>query len=765
MRTLNPIHRRRGLFGLAGQKGGRNLILGCALLGAAIVSAAAGERITLDKLLLQGRYGAAGYGGVKWRASGKYLRWTGARDGRPGRDLEEIDPETGKGTLFLPSQRLIPGRDSGLLSVERYVLNRRESRLLIYTNSKRVWRQNTRGDYWVLDLTSGELRKLGGDAPPSTLMFAEFGPDGRRVAYVRAHNLYVEDAVTGKITPLTQDGSEHVINGTFDWVYEEELSLRKGFQWSPDGSRIAFWQLNTEGVGVFYLINNTAGLYPKLIPIPYPKSGTRNSAARIGVVPAEGGKPVWIRLPGDPREHYPARLMWFPDGKRLLIQYLNRRQNTNAIYVADATTGQARKLTEDVDPAWTEVCDDWQWLEDGKAFLWKSERDGWARLYRIDARTGKWRRITRGDYDVIKTVRVDEKAGWIYFIASPDNPTERYLYRVRCRGGQAQRVTPKNQRGTHSYNISPDGRWAFHTWSTFDMPPKTELIELPAHRTVRTLVENKSLQKRLAELEPKLETGFFRVETEPGVKLDGWYIRPAQRRPGAKYPALFHVYGEPAGQTVLNRWGGRNAMWHRMLAQEGYVVLSVDNRGTPAPRGREWRKCIYGKMGVLASRDQARAVRAILHKWPWLDRDRIAVWGWSGGGSMTLNAMFRYPDLYKTGMAVAPVPNMRLYDTIYQERYMGLPDDNPEGYRLGSPITFAKNLRGDLLLVHGTGDDNVHYQGMEALINELIAWNKPFTMMAYPGRSHSIYEGPNTRRHLFGLLTRFLEEHCPPGPR
>jgi dipeptidyl-peptidase-4 len=328
--------------------------------------------------------------------------------------------------------------------------------------------------------------------------------------------------------------------------------------------------------------------------------------------------------------------------------------------------------------------------------------------------------------------------------------------------GQPQRLSPADQVGTHSYQISHDARWAFHTFSTFDSPPRIDLVRLPSHDRVRTLVDNRQLRDRVEALDHG-EVKFFSVDNGSGIPLDGWQMRPPDFDREKEYPALFFVYGEPAGTTVNDSWGGSRYLWHLMLTQKGYLVVSVDNQGTPAPKGREWRKCIYGQIGILASADQAGAVRT-LGALDYVDASRIGIWGWSGGGSMSLNAIFRYPDLYHTAMSVAPVPDQRLYDTIYQERYMGLPKENVDGYRLGSPITFAGQLEGNLLLIHGTGDDNVHYQGSERLVNALIEANRQFTFMPYPNRSHGIYEGRNTTLHLYTLLTRYLLEHLPPGP-
>jgi dipeptidyl-peptidase-4 len=365
---------------------------------------------------------------------------------------------------------------------------------------------------------------------------------------------------------------------------------------------------------------------------------------------------------------------------------------------------------------------------------------------------------------VIEIVEIDVPGGWLYFSASPDDPTRRFLFRSRLDGsGAPERLTPAGAAGTHSYQMAPGGGWAIRTHSAFEEPPVIDLVRLPAHESVRVLEQNARLRETYEAL-ARTPVEFLRVDVGDGVALDAWCMRPPDFDPARRWPVLFFVYGEPAGQTVLDRWGGANYLWHLMLTQRGYVVMSVDNRGTPAPRGREWRKCIYGQIGLLASSDQAEAVRALERRFAWVDPARTAIWGWSGGGSMTLHALLRHPEVYEAGMAVAPVPDQRLYDTIYQERYLGLPDENPDAYRVGSALSFADSLAGDLLLVHGTGDDNVHYQGTEKLVDALVAANKPFQLMVYPNRTHAIREGKNTRRHLFELLTRYLEEHVSPGP-
>jgi dipeptidyl-peptidase-4 len=721
-------------------------------------------KLSLDRIFNSDYLSADFAPPVRWTPDGQAYYSYDRRPDAKGPDLARVDPVTGAKTVLVRSEQLVPPGDSAPLRLANFRLSDDGRKLLIYTNTARVWRLNTRGDYWVLDLESGKLRRLGGpSAKPSTLMFAKFSPQGDRVAYVRENNLYVERLSDGRITALTKDGSRTTINGTFDWVYEEEFDDRDGFRWSPDGARIAYWQLDATGVRNFLLINDTDSLYSFTTPVQYPKAGTTNSAVRVGVVSATGGPTRWMQLPGDPRNIYLARMEWAGNSSQVMMQHLNRLQDTLTILLGDAKTGKTFPLFLDRDSAWVDVVNDWGWLSGGRSFLWVSERDGWRHAWTISRDGRDLRLVTPGDYDIDNVVSVDTTGGWLYFRASPDNPTQRYLYRARLDGGAApERLSPAGQSGVHNYNVAPGARYAVHTYSNFTTPPVSELVRLPSHEVIRTLTDNAELKHRYTLLK-KGPVKFFRVDAGNGVSLDGVVMYPADFDSTRKYPVLFSVYGEPAAQTAMDSWGA-NDPWHLMLTQMGYAVISMDNRGTPSLRGRTWRKAVYRKIGVYATEDQAGAARAI-GRWPWVDSTRLGVWGWSGGGSMTLNMMFRAPEVYRTGMAVAPVPDVHLYDTIYQERYMGLPEQNEEDYRQSSPLTFADRLRGSLLVVHGTGDDNVHYQGTERLINALVAANKPFSMMAYPNRTHGIYEGEGTTLHLFTMLTNYLVDHLPAGGR
>jgi dipeptidyl-peptidase-4 len=473
---------------------------------------------------------------------------------RSGRMLDS----SGRREVLVPVARLVPPGSTAPLEIADYSWSPDGQQLLVFTDTRRVWRTNSRGDYWVLDLGTSALRKLGKGAPPSTLMFAKFSPDGRRVGYVRENNLYIEDLADGSVTQLTRDGSKTLVNGTFDWVYEEELGLRDGWRFSPDGRSVAFWQVDASGVKEFTLVNNTAALYPTLTTFPYPKAGETNSAVRVGVVSAEGGDVRWMDVPGDPRNQYLARMDWAASSTEIVLQRLNRLQNTLDVMIGDAATGRVRAILTERDEAWVDVGDDFRWLAKGQGFTWLSERDGWKRVYTFGRSGGELSAVTPAGTDVIQVQEVDERGGFVYYVASPDNPTQKYLFRARLDGrGQPERLTPASEPGTHSYQVSPDGRWAFHTYSRFDDPPVTDLVRLPEHTRVRMLAANTRLREKVAALKRR-PTEFFRVDIGEGVTLDGWCIKPPDMQPGRRYPLLVHVYGEPAGQTVLDRWGGNN---------------------------------------------------------------------------------------------------------------------------------------------------------------------------------------------------------------
>jgi dipeptidyl-peptidase 4 len=719
------------------------------------------------------------FGPARWLQEGEaYVTVEPSAAAKDASDIVRYETASGKREVLVSATQLTPAGAKTPLKIEDYSWSTDMNRLLVFTNSTRVWRQATQGDFWVLDRQTHELKKLGGNVPPSSLQFAKFSPDGTRVAYVHDRNIYSEDLKTGQIIQLTHDGSDTVINGTSDWVYEEEFDIRDAFRWSPDSRHIAYWQFDDKGVKDYPLEYDSGGphrvvtgipypqygVYPTIQHYGYPEAGTTNPAAHVGVVNADGGATRWMNAPGDPREHYIARMEWTSNSDDVVMEHLNRLQNTNDVLLAKAATGAVRQLYHEQDPAWLDVIDELRWVHDGKDLLWETEKDGWRHAYLISMETGEARLVTHGDFDVMRVEGVDKSEEWLYFIASPASAIDSYLYRTRLDGtGIAERVTPAGEPATHTYQMAPDCGWAFHTVTTFDRPPATDLVRLPNHSPARILEDNHELQSKVQDFVPS-PAEFLQLDIGGGITVDAWMIKPAGFDPGKKYPLLVYVYGEPAGQTTRRLWYDDETLFHRALANQGYLVASFDNHGTPAPKGRAWRKAVYGSVGVLSSKDQAAALQTLERTRPYVDASRVAVWGWSGGGTNTLNLMFRSPDLYKVGMAVAPVPDQRLYDSIYQERYMGLPQQNSDGYHSSSAINFADGLRGHLLIVHGSGDDNVHFQGTELLVNRLIELGKEFDFMVYPGRTHSISEGPGTTLHIHTLLARYLQEHLPAGP-
>lgn len=705
--------------------------------------------------------------GINWAKDGKsYYRVDGDKI------VQTVFPDQ-TDVVVAGNTELTPKGGNKALKVRNFIFSEDGNKMLIYTNTVKVWRYDTRGDYWVLDLKSKQLTQLGKSLPVSSLMFAKFNKDGSKVAYVSEYNLYVEDVASSKIKALTKDGNRKNINGTFDWAYEEEFACRDGFRWSPDGKQIAYWQIDARSTKDYLMIDNISDVYAKVIPVEYPSAGKPPSPYKIGIVNISNAKTKWMDIPTDKvLQTYVTRLEWTTKGDEVILQHLNRKQNVSNIMLCNVKSGKSRSIYEEKDNAWIDIqCSwdsdydygGWDWFNGGKEFLWSSEKDGWRHLYRMGIDGSGETLITVGDYDVMDICAIDEPTGYVYFMASPDNATQKYLYRTKLDGkGSAERLSPSNQVGTHSYELSPTGAFAFHTFTNHYTPFTREIVSLPSHKPIKGDIVEKAIAKADKS---KAKAEFLTITTEEGITMDAWMVKPKNFDSSKKYPIVFYVYTEPAGQNVKDVYGtGNNGNYRGDMSADGYIYMSIDNRGTPVPKGREWRKSIYRKIGIVNIRDQALAAKKILEL-PYVDTSRVAVWGWSGGGSATLNLMFQYPEIYKTGIAVAAVANQLTYDNIYQERFMGIPQENKEDFINGSPMTYAKNLRGNLLYIHGTGDDNVHYNNAEMLINELVKYNKQFQLMSYPNRSHSISEGEGTRLHLTTLFTEYLKQHCPPGGR
>ena len=661
----------------------------------------------------------------------------------------------------------------------------RKDKLLIFTNTVKVWRYETRGDYWVYDFNTRKATKIGATMPESSLMFAKFSPDGSSVAYVSKENsssdkirnsstsvnIYIEDLKTNSVKQLTSsNGTKKLINGTFDWVYEEEFGCRDGFLFNDSGTKIAFWQIDANQVRDFFMINNTDSIYSYTIPVEYPKVGEDLSPARIGVIDLATDKISWIKIPGESNKFYLPRMTWLPNKDELMIQQLNRKQNHSKIFIADSESGQSRLLMEETDDAWVDLRSSWpyqvkagwKFINNGKEFLYTTEKDGWSHIYRFNIKNKKEYLVTKGSYDVVRPLAYDEQNKEVYFIASPENPTERYLYKTSVKGnGKLQRVTPLNLEGSHNYQISTKAKYAFHSFSNYYTKPMQAVISLPSHDFIYK--EQNMVSKFDSRKKKDHPLEFFEITTVDNVTMEGWIVKPKNLDVNKKYPVLFYFYSEPAGQTGVNRYGaGNNGLYDGNLSEDGYVYVTFDGRGTPSPKGRAWRKAIYRNIGRINVRDMAMGAKAVFEKYDFIDTTRVAVHGWSGGGTATLNCLFQYPEIFHTGIAVAAVANQLTYDNIYQERYMGDPKETYQDYVDGSPIKYAKNLKGNLLYIHGTGDDNVHYQNAEMLANELIKHKKVFYMLSYPNRSHGIRED-NAYPHVRLMFTDFLRKNCPPG--
>ncbi len=679
-----------------------------------------------------------------WMRDGRHYTLTEPADGG-GTNLFRVDARTGNRELLVGPRDLVPPGGDAPITIDRYDFSNDERVLLILTDMERIWRRSFRGTHYVLDLASRRLTPVSRDPAPQ--LAAKLSPSGRAVGFVRDHDLYVTDLASGVETRLTSDGGADVLNGVADWVYEEELSLWDAFRFSPDGARLAFWRFDQSPIGEFYLLDETQ-LYPAPIPVRYPKAGVANSRVGIGVAEIATGEIVWLDL-GRDEDMYVAE-MGFTESD-LWLTRLNRHQNRLDVLLADPHTGTARVILTETDSAWVDATTP-LWLDGGERFVFQSARDGWNHLY-LFGRDGRLQRqVTSGRWDVTGVLGVDEERKVVYFTGSLDGPLHRPLYRVGLDGGSPRRLSAAS--GWHSAVFDPTYATYVHTESAAHRPP-VQTLRRADGTALRTLGDNATLVAALAALDLR-PPEFVTVPAADGTALNAYVIKPRDFDSTRAYPLLLYVYGGPGSQTVTDAWGGARYLWHQMLANDGVLVASVDNRGTGA-RGRRFEKQTYLRLGQLESDDQIAAARHF-GALPYVDAERIGIWGWSYGGYMTLLALFRGHDVFAAGVAVAPVTDWRLYDTIYTERFMRTPQENPDGYDRGAPLAYADQLAGHLLVVHGTGDDNVHAQNTVQLVDRLENAGKQFDMRIYPNKAHSI-AGDRTRVNLYGMFTAWIHEH------
>jgi dipeptidyl-peptidase-4 len=660
-------------------------------------------------------------------------------------NLYRVDPASGSRTVLLRGGDLIPAGMRDPIDIESYQFSKDDTRLLIFTNSARVWRQRTKGTYYVWDFT--DKRLLPVSTKPGYQMFAKLSPDGRQVAFARDNNIFVTDLATGMESPVTSDGGENVINGTTDWAYEEELDLRDAFRWSPDGQRIAFWRFDQTAVRPFYLLDADS-LYPTLVPVRYPKAGTPNSNVRIGVAELATHRTTWIDLGAD-ADIYVSAMDFADSPAEIWLTRLNRHQNRMDLLLADARSGGSRVIMTDSDSAWVEYTHQPLWFDGGKQFLLESDRDGYTHLYLFTRAGALVRRVTPGDWDVVSVQGVDEKARVVYFTGAIDSPLTRSFLRIGLDGKGLSRIS--TEPGIHNVELDHTCRWYVDTYSRAGGPP-VQVLRGADGAAVRTIADNHVLVGKIAALKFAPQE-FLKVRAPDGTMLNASLIKPPDFDPAKRYPLLMWVYGGPGSQTVLDAWGGPYYLWFQKLARDGYLVASVDNRGTGA-RGAKFKRTVYLHLGRNESADQIAAAR-YFGALPYVDPTRIGLWGWSYGGYVASRTLFVGGGVFKAAIAVAPVADWRFYDTIYTERYMLTPAENPDGYDEGSSMAYADSLKGRFLLVHGTGDDNVHFQNTIRMVQRLERANKQFDMRIYPNKTHSI-AGGNTSENVFGLLTDWL---------
>ncbi len=722
--------------------------------------------LTLQDIHFSRKFSGQGFQGGRWAGEGPVV-WYIERD-KGATHLVSYNLETDARARLIDGTKLDASDVGRLIRIENYAYSEDGTKALLYTDSERVWRQNTKGYYYVYDLKKETLTPIA-DRDKGFQMFAKFNPAADKVAFVRDRNLFVVDLVTMTETALTDDGSDGaIINGTFDWVYEEEFGLRDGFRWSPDGQKIAFFKLDESGTRDFFM-TELRGQYPEPVSFRYPKAGEVNSEVQVGVIDLKTGGTEFIDTDtwnegGDTYE-YLARMDWMPtpDGHRPWIFRLNRDQNDLDFISYDDSV---QVLINEKEATWINVEDDkLTFLDDGKHFVWQSETSGYNHLYLHKNNGDLVTPITSGQWDVTAFHGIDEETGTAYFTAAIDSPLERHLYSIQIdmqtdAGATASPPVKITQApGTHTINMSSDLRYYIDTYSSVTTPPVVSLHSADG-RKIKTLEGNEKLIDTLVEYElPAPE--FMTVPGADGTPLNAWMIKPSDFDSNKEYPLLMYVYGGPGSQTVRNNWGGSRYLWHAYLAEElGVVVASVDNRGTGA-RGKAFKSVTYKNLGQLEAEDQIAAAQHF-GQMPYIDAGRMGIWGWSYGGYMTLMGMLYGdgPDTFKLGVSVAPVTDWRLYDTIYTERYMSTPQKNEAGYKKGAPLTYADRLQDHqkLLIIHGDFDDNVHFQNTVQMVDALQRANKQFGMMMYPGRNHGIFGG-STRLNLFKKATEYIKAH------
>ena len=607
---------------------------------------------------------------------------------------------------------------------------------------------------WFHDVTTGERRAWKSDGK----QLVQKDPDHL------VHGGLRLEARRDKIVAVDQSNQQETVlissSGGRDVAYRDPV-------WSPDGARVLFIEADYTDVKQRSVLVPGDPSYPEVQQHRFARVGGSIEKLRIGVVDADGKNLKWLPVECPEEGIYLGQVEWAGNSDEVLVEKFSRFRDKRDFLLV-TVGGSVTTIYSETNDAWVEASQGWNsglvWLQGGKEFVVISEKDGWRHARRYSRDGKELALLTPGDYDIIDRAVIDETRGWYYFYASPEDGTQKYLYRVALDGsGIMQRITPENQPGTHGYVFSPDAKWAVHTYSTLNEPPAHELIEVETHRVVRLLEDNHVIRERMKSIACQ-PVEFLKLDIGEGIVFDAWMLKPHDFDASKKYPLFIYVYGEPHAQTVLNEWGAAQIDFHRLVAEMGYVVVSIDNRGTPAPKGAAWRRAIFGSLGPLSTEEQEAGLKALATQCSFIDLGRVGIWGWSGGGSNTLNAMFRKPDSYHVGIAVVPKPQPHLYNAWFQEIFMRTREVNAEGYERSAPINFAEGLKGKLLIMTGSGETNTHIQIIEGLVDRLIKLGKPFDYMVYPNRDHGLREGDGTMVHVRMHILRYLLENLPAGP-
>jgi len=701
-------------------------------------------KLSIEDIYYAGTFRGQSIRSVEWRPDGKAFTFTRQNPATKQLDIYQHDVKSGANTLLVAGADL--KAEDKPIGLSRYSWTHDGTYLLLVGKVTQIWRHSTQAPHYLYHVKSKRLLPLANGA--DNLRNVKLSPDSKKVGYVQDHNIYTYDLESGQIVAITTDGTRDVLNGEFDWVYEEEFGLADAWRWSPDGAKIAFWQIDQTRVKEFHLIDQMA-VYNSVFNLKYPKAGEQNALVKIGVADVETGSITWMDL-GEETDIYIPRIFWTNSSGKLAVLRLNRLQNRLEVLMADTKTGTTQPIITDTNEAWIDVRQDIFFLKKKDWIVFPSEKSGYKHAYLYDYQGKLIRQLTSGDWEISAIAGVDEKHDWLYVYGKKDSPIEQNIYRVKLDGSRFQRISKRP--GWHSGIFSPDFKYVVGYFSDARTPTQVMLRKTDGS-LVRFLEKNDIPARHDYDL-PPME--FLTVKTTDGVDLNAYIIKPVDFDPSKRYPVLVYGYGGPGSQMVVNRWGGRRTLWHQLLTQKGYIVFCLDNRGTGG-RGKAFKNLAYGDLSKWAVRDQIEGAK-YLRSLPYVDSTRIGFWGWSGGGYLTLMMMMRGAEYFSTGVAVAPVSDFRLYDTIWTERYMGLPQENVEGYKAANVLEYVDGLKGNLLIVHGTGDDNVHVQNTMQVVKALQDRAIQFDMMIYPNRNHRI-SGGKTQWHLFTYITNYILEN------